>query len=319
MEARPAAGAQDAEPGGKGGVRRMPTSEGRPLRVAVTGAGGILGTALREVLPEGPHPMEALGFTRADLDVARPEEVEEKLSAARPDAVVHAGAFTKVDACEDEPDRARRVNAAGTAHVARACAKLSCRLVYLSTDYVFDGNSSRPYREDDPVSPLGVYGRTKWEGEVAVREEGPQDSLIVRTAWVYGRGGRNFVDAVLEKGALGEPLRVVDDQRGSPTYSRDLAEALKALLRTKARGTVHVSGAGECSWYEFAREVLRAAGQDPGLVEPTSTRTLGRRAPRPAYSVLDTSAYGEWTGRRMRPWPEALRDYLALRGALMES
>lgn len=296
----------------------MPTADHKPPRVAVTGAGGILGTALREILPKGPEPMEAVGLTHADLDVTRPEDVREGLSEIRPDAVIHAAAYTQVDACEETPDLAREVNAVGTAHMGRTCKELNCRLIYLSTDYVFDGKSDRPYREDDPVCPLGVYGRTKWEGEVAVRREGPADSLIVRTSWVYGRGGRNFVDAILEKGALGEPLRVVNDQRGSPTNSVDLADALKALLRTEARGVVHVSGGGECSWYEFARQILAAAGQDPDLVEPIPARGLGRRAPRPAYSVLDGTAYQRWTGRDMRPWPEALVDYLARRGAVIE-
>ncbi len=296
----------------------MPAVDRKSLRVAITGAGGILGTALKEILPKGPVSMEAVGLTRAELDVTRPGDVQERLAEIHPDAVIHAAAYTKVDACEEDPDLAREVNAAGTAHLARTCSELNCRLIYLGTDYVFDGKSGRPYCEDDPVSPLGVYGRTKWEGEVAVREEGPEDSLVVRTSWVYGPGGRNFVDAVLEKGALGESLRVVNDQRGSPTYSQDLAEALKALLLTEVRGTVHVSGGGECTWYEFARETLSAAGQAPDLVEPISSRTLGRPAPRPAYSVLDGAAYQDWTGRAMRPWAEALRDYLALRGALLD-
>ncbi len=302
----------------------MPDAEGRKSRrvgtrrVAITGAGGILGTALRACLPEGPDAMVAVGLTRADLDITRPEAVQGKLEEISPDAVIHAAAYTKVDAAEEEPDAARAVNAAGAANVARTCASLGCRLIHLSTDYVFDGTSDRPYREDDPVSPLGVYGATKWEGEEAVRAHGPADSLVVRTAWVYGPAGRNFVDAILEKGALGEPVRVVNDQRGAPTYSADLAGALKALVRTEARGVVNVTGGGECTWYDFAREILSAAGQDPVIVEPTSARLLGRKAPRPAYSVLDGSAYRGWTGRALRSWAEALRDYLALRGALLE-
>ena len=297
----------------------MPAAErDNVLRVAITGAAGILGTALRECLPEGPDSMETVGLTRADLDVTRPEEVRTKLEEISPDVVVHAAAYTKVDAAEEEPDLAREVNAAGTAHVARTCAALGCRLLYLSTDYVFDGTSDRPYREDDPVSPVGVYGTTKWEGEVAIRAHGPADSLVVRTAWVYGPAGRNFVDAILEKGNLAEPIRVVNDQRGAPTYSADLAEALKALLRTGAQGVVNVTGGGACTWYDFAREILVAAGQDPILVEPTSARLLGRKAPRPAYSLLDGAVYRSWTGRTLRPWPEALRDYLALRGAILE-
>jgi dTDP-4-dehydrorhamnose reductase len=297
----------------------MPIADPKTLHVAITGAGGILGTALQEVLPDGLDPMKATALTRADLDVTRPDDVRRRLEEIRPDAVIHAGAYTGVDGCEEEPGRAREVNVDGTAHVARTCRALNCRLLYLSTDYVFDGKSDRPYREDDPVSPLGVYGNTKWEGEEAVRREGPEDSLIVRTSWVYGRAGRNFVDAILEKGALAEPLRVVTDQRGSPTYARDLAEALQALLLAEAQGTVHVTGGGDCSWYDFAREILMAAGQDPILVEPTTSRALGRRAPRPAYSVMDGTAYRRWTGRTMRPWGEALRDYLKLRGSLLES
>jgi dTDP-4-dehydrorhamnose reductase len=261
----------------------MPTAEQKTLRVAVTGAGGLLGSALREVLPKTPDSMEFIGLARGELDVTKAETVRERLEAIRPDAVIHAAAHTGVDACEEEPELAREVNAVGTAHVARVCAEMKCRLIYLSTDYVFDGTSERPYREDDPIAPLGVYGKTKWEGEVAVREEGPENFLIVRTAWVYGIGGRNFVDAILEKGTLGEPLRVVTDQRGSPTYAPDLADALKALLLTEARGVVHVSGGGECSWYEFAREILSSAGQDH-LAKPRSAR--------PTSGLFNVGQYG---------------------------
>ena len=293
--------------------------QSKALRIVVTGAGGIVGSALRERLPQEPTAVEVVGLTHADLDVTDDRRVEERLLEIAPDAVIHAAAYTNVDQCEEEPDRAREVNAEGTAHIAGVCKALGCGLIYLSTDYVFDGKSDRPYQEEDPVSPLGVYGATKWEGEVAVREQGPEDSLIVRTAWIYGWGSRHFVDAILEKGNLGEPLRVVTDQRGSPTYAGDLADALKDLLAARARGMLHVTGQGDCTWYEFAREILEVAGFDPELVKETTSTTLDRRAPRPSYSVLDNAAFRVRTGRAMRPWPEALRDYLAQRGVLLEA
>ncbi len=244
--------------------------------------------------------------------------VKKRLEDISPDAVIHAAAFTLVDQCEEEPELAWEVNVVGTANVAVACKSLGCRLVYLSTDYVFDGKSVEPYREEDPVSPLGVYGNTKWKGELAVLEEGPDNSLIVRTAWVYGHGGRNFVDAILEKGNLGEPLKVVTDQKGSPTFSDDLADALNALLSIQANGTVHVTGHGACTWYEFAKEVLSTSGLEVGLLEETTSATLGRRAPRPSYSVLDDEVFRSLTGSVMRSWPEALRDYLVQRGVSLE-
>lgn len=290
----------------------------RVLRVAITGAGGIVGTALMGQLPKGSSNFEVIGFTREDLDVTDAQCVEERLGDVLPDAVIHAAAYTQVDQCEEEPEYAREVNVVGTANVAAVCKNLGCHLIYLSTDYVFDGKSVQPYREGDPVSPLGVYGITKWEGELAVRDKGPGNALVVRTAWVYGHGGRNFVDAILEKGNLGEPLRVVADQKGSPTFSEDLADALKALLSIQAKGIVHVTGHGVCTWYEFAKEVLSAAGLEVGLLEETTSATLGRRAPRPSYSVLDDAIFRSLTGLMMRPWPEALKDYLAQRGMLLE-
>lgn len=277
----------------------------------VTGAGGQLGRAVAALVPD------AVLLTRADLDVTDAEAVARAVEGVRPAAVLHAAAWTAVDAAEAQPEAARAVNAHGTQAVVRAAARVGAVVVYPSTDYVFSGELRRPYREDDPPSPLSVYGRTKLEGEEAVRAW--EHHLVVRTSWVFGEG-RNFVRAVLERAARGEDLRVVDDQVGRPTHAGDLAQGILGLLRAGARGTFHLAGGGEpCTWADLAEAALGAAVR-AGLLPsaPTVHRVStaeydaarpGPVARRPPYSVLDCSK-ARALGVALRPWREAVEAYV---------
>ena len=235
-----------------------------PSRILITGAGGQLGSALAEVFPE------AQALTRGDWDVTRPPA-----QVTRCRLVLHAAAWTDVDPAEADPDGAARVNVAGTRNV----VALGAPVVYYSTDYVFDGRKAQPYVESDEPRPLSVYGRTKLDGEREVRE-----GWIVRSSWLFGWTGRNFVRTMLELGAKQEEVAVVDDQRGSPTYVGHLAEATRGILELP-HGTYHVAAGGECTWAEFAEAIFEEAGLTC-RVRRITTAELGRSAPRPAYSVL---------------------------------
>ncbi len=256
------------------------------MRVLVTGAGGQLGREVVDACMAAGD--EVVACDHATLDVADRDQVLQVLGAASPDAVVHAGAWTNVDGCETEPDRAYAVNALGTRHVAEGARMVGARVCYVSTDYVFDGRGDRPYHEWDAVNPLSVYGRSKLGGEAAL---GPEDT-IVRTSWVCGRHGRNFVRTILGRAAEGHPLTVVDDQWGCPTFADDLAGMLRRLIVARLPGVFHVTNQGPTTWYRFARDAVVAAGLDPCLVTPITTAQMQppRPAPRPAFSVLDNAA-----------------------------
>lgn len=284
------------------------------MRIVVTGADGQLGV---ELVPALAAHGEVIGTTIVELDVTDPGCVD-RLAALAPDWVVHAAAATDVDGCEREPELAMAVNADGTRRVAEGCRRAGAGLVYLSTDYVFDGCKGAPYTEGDAPAPLNVYGRSKLEGERAVRGLASR-WIIVRTAWLYGTHGKNFVKTILGKVKTGERLRVVDDQVGSPTYAADLAGAVALLLSRGQTGVFHVTNSGSCSWYEFTREILRLAGADVGRVSRIDSKESRRPARRPAYSVLDNAA---WRAARLPPlraWPEALADMLAALKAVNRS
>ncbi len=262
-----------------------------------------------------PAFREAPALYLADLDncdITQPDALMRFFDEARPDVVVHAAAYTDVDGCERDPERAMRANAEGTKNVARAAAAFDARLIYISTDYVFDGRKGSPYDECDPPNPRSAYGRSKLAGEQAVRENA--DHAILRTAWLYGQHGRNFVTAILERARKGEPLRVVDDQVGSPTWSRDLAGAIAALVPKSAAGIFHATGAGQCSWFEFAEAILDEAaslGQVARVpVVPISTVELARAAPRPAFSVLGNRRLRESGVAPLPHWRDSLRAFL---------
>ena len=279
------------------------------MKVLVTGAGGMLARATIAELEAGEH--EVVGLTRADADVARPDALAHALSLFRPDWVFHLAAFTRVDDCESDPTRAYAVNAFGTRNVALAALASGASMLAVSTDYVFDGGATRPYDEYHPANPQSVYAASKWAGEQMLRERHPRH-VIVRTSWLFGRGGPNFVDTVVNRAGAGEPLQVVDDQRGAPTATVDLAPALVRLAAGNHFGTFHVTSAGDCTWWELARHVVERAGLT-AAVEKTTTARFGRPAPRPAYSVLSNRLYELATGQRMPHWRDAVDRYLESR------
>ncbi|HEY7915877.1 MAG TPA: dTDP-4-dehydrorhamnose reductase [Acidimicrobiales bacterium] len=302
-----------------------------PLRVLVTGGNGQLGRDLRDVLagqvPDGgPDPraegadgilppvaegtFEVMSTDIDTLDIVDRTAVKAAADAFRPDIVLHGGAYTAVDACESEPDTAFAVNALGTRNVAEAAAGVGAHLVYISTDYVFDGTADRPYLEWDPPNPRSVYGRSKLAGELEVHAVAGPSATVVRTAWVSGAHGANMVKTVLRlaAGSPDGPLRFVNDQHGCPTFTADLAQAVVRLALDRRPGTFHVTNQGETTWYGFARAALQAAGSDPDRVEPiaTSELTPSRPAERPANSRLDNAAL-RLSGLPMLPmWTDSL-------------
>ena len=280
-------------------------------RWVVTGAGGQLGRCLAARLRSHRHFALGAALDREALDVTDEKAVHAALRELRPDVVANTAAMTQVDRCESEPEAAERANARAPGFVADACHAVGARLVQISTDYVFDGRSARPYREDDPTAPTSVYGRTKLEGERRSFAACP-DALVVRTAWVFGPG-RNFVATILQAAARarggGAPLRVVDDQRGSPTYAGHLADALLRLVEADARGLYHVANSGTATWWELARAAVDAWGHPELPIEKVTTDEYPRPAPRPAWSVLDLGRT-EGAGVRMPAWREGLRAYL---------
>ncbi len=266
----------------------------------MTGAGGQLGTDLQAVFAAAAHH-ELLAVDHARLDVGDRDAVSALVGAYAPDLIVNAAAWTAVDACEADPDRAWRVNALGARHLAEAAARAGAHLLQVSTDYVFDGTRAEPYVEWDPPGPLSVYGRSKLGGEREVAAACP-GATIVRTSWVCGPHGSNMVKTILRLAEGGGPLAFVDDQRGCPTFTDDLAEALYRLGVARRSGVFHVTNQGATTWYHFARDVMSAAGQDPGRVRPITTAALDppRPAPRPANSVLDNAAL-RLAGDRLLP------------------
>ena len=255
------------------------------MRVLVTGAAGQLGTDL--VLHCTAAGDEVVACTSQQLDLGDRDSVAQAITSVRPDVVINSGAWTAVDACESDPDRAWRINALGVRWVTDAARRVGAHVVQVSTDYVFDGTKATPYVEWDPTAPASAYGRSKLGGE----QEVDPASTIVRTAWVCGAHGSNMVKTVLSLADRPE-LRFVDDQRGSPTFTADLAQAIRRLAVARLPGTFHVTNQGETSWYGFVRDILEASGNDPDKVHPITTAELDppRPAPRPANSVLDNAA-----------------------------
>ena len=234
----------------------------------------------------------------------------------KPEIVIHAAAMTDVDGCELDKDKAYNINAVGTRNVASACAKVGATLIYLSTDFIFDGKKEAPYKENDKPNPINIYGDSKLMGEEEAIKN-LKKYFIIRTCWLYGAHGENFVDTIIAKAKTENILKVVDDQVGSPTYTKDLAKAMRALLskilgnglRDTGYGIYHISNSGSISWYEYAKEILRFAGSKTEII-PITTEELDRPAKRPAMSVLDNSKFFKFTGYRMRNWKRALKEYI---------
>ena len=272
------------------------------MRILITGARGQLGQALQQALAREDLILKDL--PKFDLTQA---DCEAQIVAAHPSVILHAGAYTNVDGAEREPDRAIAVNAQGTALVARAAATLKARLIYVSTDYVFDGMQTTPYREEDLPHPINVYGESKWAGEIAALAGCPS-TLVVRTAWLYGHAGSNFVKTIMRLAHEKPFLEVVGDQRGCPTNADDLALALKDLITSDLRGICHVTNGGDCTWHEFAEAIVSLMGLSIP-VRPITTEQMGRLAKRPPYSVLAPGRLG--TVRALLPhWKDALARFM---------
>lgn len=274
--------------------------------VFVTGAAGLLGREMVRAATARGYHVVALAHT--DLDVTDAPAVRSVVRAHTPTHVIHCAAYTAVDGAESEPELAMRVNRDGTESVAKAAAQAGAGLVYFSTDYVFDGLKVEPYLSSDSPAPVNSYGRSKLAGEYAAADAHP-DPLIIRTGWLYGGGGSSFIQAILKRAATGKGLRVVDDQHGRPTWTRNLAEGTLELLDAGAKGVVHFADRGEATWVDLARAALTLSGYEIE-VEPVSTEEWGAPAPRPRYSVLDLTATEAVLGCSMMHWREALRRFL---------
>jgi len=275
--------------------------------ILVVGSKGMLGQELMGLLGNA-----ARGVDVDEIDITDLESVQRVLLTLKPSVVVNAAAYTDVDGCQDQVELALQVNGEGVAHLAMITKEIGAKLVQVSTDYVFDGGKGTPYQEDDAPNPLSIYGESKLAGEMNAKFN--PDHLIVRTQWLYGHSGKNFVETMLKLAGERSELTVVDDQVGAPTWTYDLALAIKALIDKGCCGTYHAANAGLVSWNGFAREIFRLAGLDID-VKPMSTTELGRPAPRPPYSTLDCGKLVQDTGFAPQPWQDALKRYLELRPA----
>lgn len=275
-------------------------------RWLITGAGGQLGVDLLRVL-SGRDGVEAVGLARADLDITDDVAVRDAFAEIRPDVVINAAAYTAVDAAETDEAGATLGNEVGPRNLAVAAAAAGARMIQVSTDYVFPGDATEPYDEDAPTGPRSVYGRTKLAGEQAVLAAHPDGGYVVRTAWVYGASGANFVKTIARLERERETISVVNDQRGSPTWSHDLAVGLVALADSTApAGVYHCTNSGSTTWFDFARAIFEELGADPQRVRPTTTDAFPRPAPRPAYSVLSDRKWRAAGLPQLPHWRDAL-------------
>lgn len=276
------------------------------MRILVLGSKGQLGTDLMEVLAPA-HVVRGVDID--DFDITSFSDCREIIAEFGPEAVVNAAAYTNVDGCETERDLCFAVNAEGVRNIARACADRDIKVVHFSTDYVFDGTKGKPYVEEDLCNPINVYGQSKLQSEIYLKEYAG-DYLLIRTAWLYGRTGKNFVKTILDKARQEKKLRVVNDQVGSPTYSADLALAVRLLLEGHHAGVFNVTNRGRCSWYDFAVRIIQYAQIPDVEIEAISSGMLQRQALRPAYSVLSCRKFIHETNKTTRYWQVALKDFL---------
>jgi dTDP-4-dehydrorhamnose reductase len=279
------------------------------MRIVVTGANGQLGQELVRQLQQ--TDVELYPFTKNDLDITNESIVNEVVKKIKPDIIINAAAYTKVDQAEVEEETAYLVNAIGQRSLAVAAEKVGAKICYISTDYVFDGNSTIPYREYDKTNPLGVYGKSKFVGEELTKSLCSR-YFIVRTAWVYGKFGQNFVKTMLRLAKEKEEIDVVNDQIGSPTYTVDLARFIIELVQTEKFGIYHCTNSGSCSWYEFAKTIFEESNISV-KVNPITTEQFPRPAARPKYSVLDNFAMKVNGFPMLRHWREALKEFLELK------
>jgi dTDP-4-dehydrorhamnose reductase len=277
------------------------------MKVVVTGAAGQLGQDVLFELERKNH--QAFGVDRQQLDITNEEDVLAFISKVKPDVILHCAAYTNVDAAEENEDAAYQVNAAGTENLAKAAKLNGSKVMYISTDYVFDGTANEPYEVDEPTQPLGAYGRTKLAGEQLLQKH-LDEFFIVRTAWVFGVYGNNFVKTMIRLGKERGEVGVVHDQVGSPTYTVDLAKFMVELMETDKYGIYHATNSGVCSWYEFAVEIFKQANMNV-TVNPLTSDQFPRPAARPKYSVLSKKMIEQQGLKPLRDWKEALAAYLA--------
>lgn len=283
------------------------------MKVLVTGAAGQLGTDVIDELAQRGYG--AVGVDVSELDITDKDAVNRVLTDIRPDAVIHCAAWTAVDDAEDKPEAVRAVNALGTEYIAQVCGEIGCKLMYISTDYVFDGQGERAWMPDDDRQPLNVYGQTKYEGELAV-EKYTEKFFIVRIAWVFGFHGKNFIRTMLNLAKTHTELNVVNDQIGSPTYTKDLARLLADMIETERYGCYHATNEGFCSWYDFACEIFRQAAAlgheecQQVIVHPVSSSEFPTKAKRPSNSRMSKEKLSENGFERLPDWKDALERYL---------
>jgi len=283
-------------------------------RILVIGAKGMLGRDLVKVLystfqTDKQSVWEVLEWDIDEIDILEEKRTVSKIESFYPEIVINVAGYTDVDGCESNEEKAFAVNTEGMKHVALGALQCRAKVVYLSSDYIFDGGKKEPYLEDDAPNPLNVYGRSKWKGEQYVREL-LEDALIIRTQWLYGRFGNNFVSSILRQAREKKVLSIVNDQIGSPTYTVDLSEAISVLLKFGARGVFHVANSDLCTWYTLGQAILKLSGMERVKVIPISSKELGRPAIRPPYSVLNCQKLKQVTGMTLRPWAEALKDFI---------
>jgi len=276
------------------------------MKILITGPHGMLGTDIVSLLQK--ENVEVLEAPHEKLDITHEDEVLSLALESMPDIIINCAAFTNVDKCETEKETAYKVNATGPKNIAIAAKRCGAKVIQISTDFVFDGNSDRPYIEDDKTNPLSEYGRSKLEGEINIRSNN-NNFLIVRTSWLFGRHGINFVDKMLELAQKNKELSIVDDETGSPTYTVDLAGALWALIEEKSEGIFHVSNEGSCSRYEWARKIFEIADYDI-KIHPIKSHQYKRPAKVPLNSTLNCQKLTTLTGMRMSPWEDTLKAYL---------
>ncbi len=277
------------------------------MKVLVTGVKGQLGyDVMNELKKRG---IEGIGVDVDEMDITDASACKKVIKEICPDAVIHCAAYTAVDAAEDNEELCRKVNADGTRNIAEVCRELDCKMMYISTDYVFDGKGTRPWEPDDNRTPLNVYGQTKYEGELAV-EELLEKFFIVRIAWVFGVNGKNFIRTMIRLGKERGAVSVVDDQVGSPTYTYDLARLLVDMIVTEKYGRYHATNEGLCSWYEFACEIFRQAGMDEVQVTPVDSSTFAAKAARPSNSRMSKDKLEANGFERLPSWQDALGRFL---------
>ena len=286
------------------------------MRVLVTGSEGMLGRELLTSLKG--YNIEAVDTdirsSKNLLDITKPDDVAGFIEQVKPDVVIHTAGYTDVDGCEINLNQAYLVNSEGTKNVANACKHIGALLIYISTDFVFDGNKIIPYIEDDTPSPISIYGRSKLQGEERVKQLLDQH-LIIRTCWLFVENGKNFVDTIIDKAESGEPLKVVNDQKGSPTYTVDLSDAIINLLSLPIDLyplPLNVTNSGSCTWYQFAKEIIGIKGIKDINIEPVQSDEVKRAAKRPKMSVLDNTKFNKALGKPLPPWQDALARYIGV-------